>query len=158
MANSMIKKKLELSHYYQFKNTILGTRPFPAVYNAPTNPKITDFSENFRSVLELFNAMYMYILCTIEIGAHCDKEFRDNTIKSALFGTMFALEPLGIWIMSYSSNIPLAPTFEYYKFDTNKSKISQINDLLATTQKNFPSFPVKITHLIMTIADIDVRH
>jgi len=137
------QKKLELSHYYQFKNTILGTRPFPAVYNAPTNPKITDFSENFRSVLELFNAMYMYILCTIEIGAHCDKEFRDNTIKSALFGTMFALEPLGIWIMSYSSNIPLAPTFEYYKFDTNKSKISQINDLLATTQKKFSQFSCK---------------
>lgn len=128
----------ELTHYHKFKLIADGGVPPAAFHRCRSNPSRDDLPERLHVVVDLFNALYRYLLLTM------DEIFSGTADQPALVGVLYhimvrLLGPVGRFLAAQpiGDGSTAGPTFELYEFGSP----AHLQELLGLAERSAAAFP-----------------
>jgi hypothetical protein len=140
----------ELSHYAKFERIAEGIDEIGAVWPVPKDPRAQHFEEPTRSLAQLFNAAYCYLMrmldvlyatpsTTVKEGARSRRYGLERTCIAAMGGLLYPLADLLVRQPVGPRGEHAAPTFEFYRFHDDAPCKDQLRGLCAELLDAYPS-------------------
>ena len=138
----------ELSHYAKFSRIAEGVDVIGDVWPVPTNPTRADYEGSVAALAELFDAAYCYVLCMIdaiyeasnadmEVGKPDARYGLERTFIAAMGGLLYPIADLLVR-QPGPDGCNAAPTFGYYAFDDQSSKLDQLTACCDAVLGDYP--------------------
>jgi hypothetical protein len=136
----------ELTHYYKLESIACGETPLGTIRPAATNPRTSDFPDDFRPVSGLFNALYCFALHTL------GDLFEEREDKARLVDRLYSIMLNGMGPTArYLMTLPLpgglvaGPTFEIHEFRQQHS--AEIQALIISVKAQHPQLGLPLESL-----------
>lgn len=141
----------ELSHYAKFLRIAEGIDGIGEVWPVPTDPRMSRYEEPVRSLADLFNAAYCYLLKMLDALYETSSEKvseeqtrsprygLERTCIAAMGGILFPIADLLVRQPSGTKGLNAAPTFEFHRFEKDTSSKDQLRRLCAQLIDSYPS-------------------
>ncbi|CAE7153234.1 unnamed protein product [Rhizoctonia solani] len=136
----------ETSHWQIFQSLLGADIPH---YDTVQDPKVDDpsFSDNIKTAMRAFDAVYCYLLLSIEnVWANVSEDNRNNLLSNIDSMMRGMLQPIAKFLVTQKVNDTegskyAAPPFNFYNFDSVDSAKDEMIQRLTEAKEAYPTGP-----------------
>lgn len=148
----------ELTHYYKFKRMAKGEIQIGDTRPVIQNPTRDDINQSLHAVVDLFDACYNYLLLLLEdLFQVTDTDIEGQLVNNLYTIMSGVMPPVARYLTKQPTgkcaDLHAAPTFDFYRFDTERQPKQELSELCEKTVNNHPEL-IDIQKIINSINQI----